>query len=125
MVSFAPEYRICNLAEEGAKITGEEQVIVTTIGKILNYLKNPRLKLDLSTLRMFVLDEADNFFMDERRENEIMQFHQALQKLSQPVQYVFFSATFDKAITDKLSELITEANQINLKLDQLKLDNVS
>ena len=87
-------------------------------------MSNPRSKIDLSALRVFVLDEADNFFMDQKREEEIMMFHKNIQQLKTDVQYVFFSATFDKAITEKLSNLISEANQIHLKQEQLQLDNV-
>ena len=45
-------------------------------------------------------------------------------KLTQPIQYVLFSATYDKAISLKISEIISVANQINLKKEKLKLDNI-
>jgi len=80
--------------------------------------------MDLSAVKMFILDEADNFFMDKTREDEIMLIDGHLKALTQKVQYVFFSATYDKAISEKLSTLISEANQINLRPDQIKLDNV-
>ena len=118
---LATEYKICNLLD---KYDPTAQVIVSTIGKVLNYMKNPRGKIDLSALRVFVLDEADNFFMDQNREVEIMALHEIIQQLKTDVQYVFFSATFNKAITEKLSNLISEANQIHLKTEQLQLDNV-
>ncbi len=121
IVTFDPEYKICNLLNNEPK---GAQVVVTTLGKILNYLTG-RTKIDLTELRVFVLDEADDFFMDEQREKEINQFHEFLKtKLSQHVQYVFFSATYDSNISEKISTLINDANQINLKQELLKLDNI-
>jgi len=43
-----------------------EQIVITTLGKINNLLKG-RNKIDISELRCFILDEADDFFMDEKR----------------------------------------------------------
>jgi ATP-dependent RNA helicase DDX19/DBP5 len=64
------------LTDEHAKAKGDEQVIVSTIGKLLKHLGGDRRRaLDLSGLRMLILDEADNFFMDETREKEVMELH--------------------------------------------------
>ena len=78
-------------------------------------MKNPRGKIDLSALRVFVLDEADHFFKDNTREDEIMVLHQIIQQLKTDVQYVVFSTTFEKAVTEKLPNLISEGFQIHLK----------
>lgn len=80
-LKFAPEYKILDLTEDYAKPKGDEQVIITTIGKLLKYIGNPRKPVDLSRLRMFILDEADNFFMDRTRENETMDIHKVFQTL--------------------------------------------
>ena len=53
---YSPGYTIANLVE--GKISGKEHIVVTTIGKLLNLL-NGRPKMDLSALKMFILDEAD------------------------------------------------------------------
>ena len=118
---FAPEYKICNLLDQ---FDSKAQVIVTTIGKILNYTKFSKIKFDLSALRICVLDEVDLFFLDKLEEDEIMALHEVIQQLKTDVQYVFFSATIDRTITEKLSNMITEANQIYLYQEELKLDNV-
>jgi ATP-dependent RNA helicase DDX19/DBP5 len=81
--------------------------------------------VDLSELRVFVLDEADDFYMDSKKEQEINTFHAFINtKLKRTVQYIFFSATFDTAISEKISAIVSDANQINLKQEQLKLDNI-
>ena len=71
-----------------------------------------------------MLDEVDLFFLDKLEEDEIMALHEVIQQLKTDVQYVFFSATIDRTITEKLSNMITEANQIYLYQEELKLDNV-
>lgn len=75
-------------------------------------------------MKAFVLDEADEFFMDQQREDEVFAFHEALQKLDHQVQYIFFSATYDPTISEKISNLVKEAVQINLKKEKLKLENL-
>ena len=62
--------------------------------------------------------------MDVRREEELMRFDAVAKKLKNPVQYIFFSATYEPAISEKISTIVTDANQIVLKVEQLKLDNV-
>ena len=119
-VAAAPQYSICNLLDAYDR---NAQVIVSTLGS-LNKLFSGREKVDLSEMRVFILDEADDFFMDKDRESELMKFHTTLQKLGKSVQYILFSATYDKLISEKISKLVKEANQINLKVEQLKLENI-
>jgi superfamily II DNA/RNA helicase len=122
VVSHAPEYRICNLLDSA--YDKEAQVLVTTAGKLLSYIKG-RSPINLSSMKVFVLDEADNFFMEKQREEEIMSIHQAFQKQKLQVQYLFFSATYNEDVSERISNLVDEASQINLKQEQLKLDNVT
>ncbi|TNV78952.1 hypothetical protein FGO68_gene461 [Halteria grandinella] len=122
IVKFDPEYKISNLLN--STDTKGAQVVVTTLGKLLQHLQG-RGAVDLSELRVFVLDEADDFYMDAKKEEEINTFHGFINtKLKRAVQYIFFSATFDTAISEKISAIVSDANQINLKQEQLKLDNI-
>ena len=73
-----------------------------------------RDKLDLSELRVVVLDEADEYFKDEDIERDTMNLVAVFKKLTQPIQYVLFSATYNEVISLKISEIIFEANQIGL-----------
>ena len=61
-VKHAPEYKVTNLVEEGAK-NPKAQIIVTTLGKLKSNLQG-KFKIDLSALRCVVIDEADFFFED-------------------------------------------------------------
>ena len=83
-----------------------------------------RDKLDLSELRVVVLDEADEYFKDEAKEKDTMDLAAVFKKLTKPIQYVLFSATYSEPISLKISEIVSEANQINLKKEKLKLDHI-
>ena len=76
-VKFAPEYKICNLLDEK---TEGAQVIITTLGKFKNFITASD-KLDLSNLRVAVLDEADEYFKDETLEQDIMDIASIFKKL--------------------------------------------
>jgi len=98
-------------------------VIISSMGKFKNYIIG-RDKPDLSELRVVVLDEADEYFKDEDRENDTMYLASIFKKLTQPIQYVLFSATYNEAISLKISEIMSEANQIKMNKEKLKLDNI-
>jgi superfamily II DNA/RNA helicase len=48
---------------------------VTTLGSFLNNQKG-RKKIDISSLKCLVIDEADFFFVDDRNYNEIKKFNE-------------------------------------------------
>jgi superfamily II DNA/RNA helicase len=73
--------------------------VVSTLGSILNQTKG-RNTFDLSELRVFVLDEADAFFTEQDRKEDIMKFDKLLKGLKKHVQYVFFSATYDPEVAE-------------------------
>ena len=49
----------------------------------------------MNQLRVFVLDEADTFFLDNKHKAELDSFVGTLNKLKNKVQFVFFSATYE------------------------------
>jgi superfamily II DNA/RNA helicase len=73
-VTFASNYKICNLLQDKYS---NQHVVVTTLGNLLNKTRGKN-KMDLSELRVFVLDEADSFFLDKVREDELISVHQLL-----------------------------------------------
>ena len=113
---------MCNTAVD--KPDGSAHIIISTLGSILNQFSGRSKGLDLSELRVFVLDEADAFFLEETRKVEIMKFHKILQGLSLPIQYVFFSATYDSSVSKEIAKILDEAIQISLQIETLKLDNI-
>jgi len=58
-------------------------VIVSTFGQIHNNLndRNKANRMDLSSLRVFVLDEADSFFNDDKQKQTLMTFVNTLSSL--------------------------------------------
>ena len=79
IVKFAPKYKICNLLEK-KHFTGA-QVIISTMGTFRNFVIG-RDKLDLSELRVVVLDEADEYFKDEDHEKDTMYLASFFKKLT-------------------------------------------
>ena len=71
-----------------------------------------------------MLDEADSFFREKSRRDEILKFYKILQDLKQRVQIVFFSATYEEDVADEISKILDEAYQISLQIEAVKLDNV-
>jgi superfamily II DNA/RNA helicase len=63
--------------------------------------RKPGLKLD--KLRVFVLDEADTFFLDNKHKEELDTFVATVNKLNNKVQFVFFSATYEKHVGIEIS----------------------
>jgi superfamily II DNA/RNA helicase len=57
IIEHAPSYRLCNLAID--KVDNSAHILVSTLGQILACFSGSSSNLDLSELRMFVLDEAD------------------------------------------------------------------
>ena len=57
-----PNYKLCNLAQD--KVDNTAHILVSTLGTILNMFSGRSKNLDLSELRVFVIDEADCFFLD-------------------------------------------------------------
>lgn len=47
-----------------------------------------------------------------------------IKKLNHKVQMVMISATYNEEVQDKIGNLIEEANQISLKVEQLQLDHI-
>jgi superfamily II DNA/RNA helicase len=63
IVEHTPNYRLCNLATD--KVDNSAHILVSTLGQILTNISGRSKNLDLSELRVFVLDEADCFFLDK------------------------------------------------------------
>ena len=72
IVEHTPNYRLCNLATD--KIDNSAHILVSTLGTILGNLEGRSKNLDLSELRVFVLDEADSFFLEKSRQDDIFKF---------------------------------------------------
>ncbi|CDW75207.1 dead box protein 80 [Stylonychia lemnae] len=100
-----------------------EHVLITTLGK-LNSFVTGRNKVDLSALKVVVVDEADSFFDQVKSEAELNGILDAIKKLDHQVQFIMISATYNEQVQDKIANLIEEANQISQQISQLQLTNI-
>jgi superfamily II DNA/RNA helicase len=96
---------------------------VSTFGQIFANMSG-RAALKLDKLRVFVLDEADTFFLDNKHKEELDTFVATVNELKNKVQFVFFSATYEKHVGIEISKIIKDAIQITMKVESIKLDNV-
>jgi superfamily II DNA/RNA helicase len=62
-----------------------------------------------------VVDEADFFFSDTKNHKELMALHGQLHAMKLKIQYILFSATYPEEVSESISNILEEANQISLK----------
>jgi superfamily II DNA/RNA helicase len=82
------------------------QIIVSTHGKIESSLKS-RKPIDLSSVKAFVIDEADIFFSDDKNFGSLKNICDNKALKDKKVQYILFSATYP-AGSNNLEELVME-----------------
>ena len=98
-------------------------IIVITPGHFENcFLK--RNKNELNHLKMMVLDEADFMLTNEVTSRVFDRAFKLFQKAQMNVQILFFSATFDVKCFKFIKKFYSNANMIELKKEELTLDNV-
>lgn len=108
----------------GENETDVGQIIVITPGHFENcYLK--RNKEKLKNLKMLVLDEADFMLTNEVTSKVCDRSFKLFQKEKINVQILFFSATFDVKCFIFIKRYYKNAFMIELKKEELTLDNVS
>ena len=101
----------------GTKVTGH--VIIGTPGTILDLIR--RQMLDLSGIRVVVLDEADTM-LDQQGMG--VQSLRVVHACPSEAQRIFFSATFTEQIIDFAHQIAPNANQFTLKRDELSLEGI-
>ena len=100
------------------------QIIVITPGHFENcFLK--RNKSFINNLKMTVLDEADFMLTNEVTSRVFDRAFKLFQKTKMNVQVLFFSATFDVKCFKFIKRFYSNAYMIELKKEELTLDNVS
>jgi ATP-dependent RNA helicase DDX19/DBP5 len=103
----------------------DAQIVVMTLGGLKNALGGRTKTLDLSHLRVMVIDEVDFFFGDERNKTQFYDiYNKNLAKLPQEVQWLLFSATYPEDVVKALDEFCPQAYQINVKNEKLQLDHI-
>ncbi|ANB13143.1 ATP-dependent RNA helicase DBP5 [Sugiyamaella lignohabitans] len=103
--------------ERNAKVNAH--IIVGTPGTVLDLVR--RRQLDLSALKVFVLDEADNMLDLQGLGDQC----QRVKKMIKPnVQLVLFSATFADEVRVYAEKFVPNANEIKLKAEELNVDGI-
>ena len=99
------------------------QIIVITPGHFDGCLLK-RNKDKLKDLKILVLDEADYMLTNEVTSKVCDKTFKFFQKEKKNVQVLFFSATFDVKCFRFIKKFYTNAHMIELKKEELTLDNV-
>ncbi|KAG6841437.1 hypothetical protein C0991_011107 [Blastosporella zonata] len=120
-------------------------IVVGTPGTVHNLMRQKapdRQVIDLSAIKVFVLDEADIMLGQEGLGDQILrikkcvvnslnftpttesQCNSSMLPRSQPVQIILFSATFPDYVRSYSSKFAPNANKIELQKEELSVDNI-
>lgn len=110
------------LLSKDSKPSDLGQIVVTVAGSFLKSLRSKTL--DLSHLKVFVVDEADHLFDSKTSPDFYNGIAHAIRsgELLEKVQFLLFSATFNDQIKGDIIKLLKETNEITIKKEELMLD---
>ncbi|OVF06857.1 putative ATP-dependent RNA helicase [Clavispora lusitaniae] len=96
-----------------------EHILVGTPGTLLDLIK--RRRVNLSKVRVFVLDEADNMLDAQGLGAQCVRVKKALPPTAQ---LVLFSATFPTEVREYAEKFVPNANSLELKQEELNVDGI-
>ncbi|KAJ3128648.1 RNA helicase required for poly(A+) mRNA export [Nowakowskiella sp. JEL0407] len=117
MGKYTPITTAMAVKESGGNMN--KHVVVGTPGTVTSLLK--RRLLDVSKLRVFVLDEADNM-LDQQGLGD--QSIRVKNQIPRGCQIVLFSATFPPMLENFAEKFAPKANKIMLKQEELSVDGI-
>ena len=87
-------------------------IIVTTLGFLIGLIDG-RKPIDLSALKMVIIDDADVLFekIDEFRKLEKLN-NTIFSKIKTKIQWILFSATYPEEITNRIDKIVKDASTI-------------
>ncbi|KAK9453278.1 P-loop containing nucleoside triphosphate hydrolase protein [Dipodascopsis uninucleata] len=100
--------------ERGKKLNAN--IVVGTPGTVLDLIR--RRQLDLSHVKVFVLDEADTMIEGQGLGDQCIRVRNALPETTQ---LVLFSATFPEEVSEYARSIIPDANEIRLRTEELNV----
>ncbi|KAI0701898.1 DEAD-domain-containing protein [Cerioporus squamosus] len=113
------EYAIKESLPKGASnVTAH--IVVGTPGTMTDLIR--RKVIDVSAVKVFVLDEADNMLDKDGLGEQTLRVKNMLPK--NQVQIILFSATFPDHVRNFASKFAPNANKIELKRNELSVDNI-
>ncbi|KAI0768021.1 DEAD-domain-containing protein [Trametes elegans] len=108
-----------NLPKGASNVTA--QIIVGTPGTMTELIR--RKVIDVSEVKVFVLDEADNMLDKDGLGEQTLRVKNMLPKIH-PVQIILFSATFPDHVRNFANKFAPNANKIELQRNELSVDNI-
>ena len=93
-------------------------IIVGTPGRTFDMIK--RKKINMLSIKLFILDEADEMLSRGFKE----QIHTIFQYLNEKIQVAIFSATFPKEVLDLTDKFMNNPEKITIKKENLTLDGI-
>lgn len=93
-------------------------IIIGTPGRIFDMIK--RRKINMYTIKLFILDEADEMLSRGFKE----QIHTIFQYLDEKVQVAIFSATFPDEVLEITTKFMNNPEKIIIKKENLSLDGI-
>ncbi|KAI9868028.1 MAG: RNA helicase required for poly(A+) mRNA export [Trichoglossum hirsutum] len=115
--SLTVEFAIPQMVARGQRI--EAEVVVGTPGTTLDMIK--RRQLDVSQIKVFVLDEADNMIDQQGLGEQCLRVRSLMPRNAQ---VVLFSATFPEDVVRYASKFAPNANSITLKHEELTVEGI-
>lgn len=103
--------------DRGTKVSSH--IIVGTPGKVMDIIR--RRELDVKSLKVFVLDEADNMLDQQGLGDQCSRIKRTLPKTTQ---LVLFSATFPENVRKYAESFVPNANEIKLKQEELNVNAI-
>ncbi|KAE9387847.1 DEAD-domain-containing protein [Gymnopus androsaceus JB14] len=123
MGKFTPvqtEYAIKdNLPRNATRVTA--QIIVGTPGTMIDLIR--RKVIDVSDVKVFVLDEADNMLDQDGLGDQTLRVKKCV-SYNRQVQIILFSATFPDHVRSFASKFAPNANKIELQKEELSVDSI-
>ncbi|KAB1255013.1 ATP-dependent RNA helicase DDX25 [Camelus dromedarius] len=107
-----------NQIPRGTDIT--KQIVIGTPGTVLDWCFKRRL-IDLTKIRVFVLDEADVMIDTQGFSDQSIRIQRALPS---ECQMLLFSATFEESVWQFAERIIPDPNVIKLRKEELTLNNI-
>ncbi|VEU20082.1 DEKNAAC100150 [Brettanomyces naardenensis] len=92
------------------------QILVGTPGLMLDLVR--RRRVNLSKVKIFVLDEADNMLDQQGLADQCVRFKKVLPRT---IQLALFSATFPEDVKQYAKRFVPEANTLELKHEELNV----
>lgn len=107
-----------DISSQLKKLNNNVNLIIATPGRLLDHIE--RKTIDLSKLKTFVLDEADQMlFMGFKNEVEAI-----LKEMPKKKQMLCFSATMDSAVKKLAYRYMKEPIEISIKKESVTLDAI-